>query len=70
MSGVFAAATRNDNLNDFTERLDLNIESVSAWGDAVALNGGTAEGFQQTLDGLTEAVNTFAVKGTHASRRF
>lgn len=63
VSGVFAAATRNDNLNDFTERLDLNIETVSAWGDAVALNGGTAEGFQQTLDGLTEAVNTFAVKG-------
>lgn len=63
ISGVMSAADNADTLNDFTERLDLNIETVSAWGDAIALNGGTAEGFRGSIDALTDAVTTFAVKG-------
>lgn len=61
---VMAAADNADILNDFTDRLGLNIEEVNAWGDAVAVNGGTAEGFRGTIDSLIDAVNTFAVKGT------
>lgn len=63
VAGVMNAADNADTLNDFTDRLDLNIETVSAWGDAIALNGGTAEGFRGSIDALTDAVTTFAVKG-------
>jgi hypothetical protein len=70
VSSVMAAADTNDKLNDFTERLGLNIEEVNAWGDAVALNGGTAEGFQGTIDSLTESLNMFAVKGTSRNAAF
>lgn len=64
LAGVMAQATKTDNLKDFTDRLELNIEEVTAWGDAVALSGGTAEGFQMSLDSLIDGMVTFATKGT------
>jgi hypothetical protein len=60
---VFKAADYADDLNDFTQRLGVNIEEVSAWGDAVAVNGGSAEGFRASIDSLSDALTTFAVKG-------
>lgn len=61
---VISAANDADKLNDFTQRLGLNIEEVNAWGDAVAKNGGTAEGFRGSLDSLIDGLVTFATKGT------
>jgi hypothetical protein len=64
ISAVTAAADNADALGEFSERLGVNIEDVSAWGDAVAVNGGTAEGFRASLDSLIDGMVTFATKGT------
>lgn len=61
---VLAAANNADALGEFSERLGLNIQEVNAWGDAVAVNGGTAEGFRGSLDSLIDGMVTFATKGT------
>jgi methyl-accepting chemotaxis protein len=61
---VMAAADNADMLGEFTERLGLNIEEVNAWGDAVKVNGGTAEGFRGSLESLIDGMVTFATKGT------
>lgn len=61
---VLNAANNADALGEFSERLGLNIEDVNAWGDAVAVNGGTAEGFRGSLDSLIDGMVTFATKGT------
>jgi hypothetical protein len=61
---VISAANNADALGEFTEKLGLNIEEVNAWGDAVAVNGGTAEGFRGSLESLIDGMVTFATKGT------
>lgn len=63
-SAVLAAANNADALGEFSERLELNIEDVNAWGDAVQVNGGTAEGFRASVDNLIDGLVTFATKGT------
>jgi hypothetical protein len=63
-AGVMQAADNADMLGEFTERLGLNIEEVTAWGDAVQVNGGTAEGFRGSLEALIDGMVTFATKGT------
>jgi phage-related protein len=61
---VLSAADNADALGEFTDRLALNIEEVNAWGDAVQVNGGTAEGFRGSLENLIDGMVTFATKGT------
>lgn len=63
-SAVMAAADNADALGEFSDRLGLNIEEVNAWGDAVQVNGGTAEGFRSSIDSLIDGLVTFATKGT------
>jgi len=41
-----------DKLNEQVDRLGLNIETISAWGDAVKKNGGSVEGLISSIEGL------------------
>lgn len=64
MGAVMSAANNADALGEFSDRLGLNIQDVNAWGDAVAVNGGTAEAFRASVDSLIDGLVTFATKGT------
>lgn len=70
VSGIRAAADYADTLNDLSGALGANIEDISAWGDAVQLSGGTAEGFQSTLSSMTADFNMVATKGMSRSKVF
>ena len=48
-AGILSEASRVDQLGKFSQLIGENIEEIDAWGQAVARNGGTAEGFQGTL---------------------
>lgn len=52
-----------DKIGKLSEELDVNVEQLSAWGDAVALNGGSSEEFQGTVKRMTAALSDFATKG-------
>jgi hypothetical protein len=56
LHGVFTTAEMVDNLSDVSEALDVNIEDLAAWGDAVQKAGGSAAGFQGTLSQLTASM--------------
>lgn len=53
----------NDALGELSETLGVSVEELSVWGNAVQKNGGTAEGFQNTIKGLTGSLTAFATKG-------
>jgi hypothetical protein len=59
-----SAVTVADNLGKLSQALDVNIEELGAWGDAVQKSGGTAEGFYGTVTSITAALSDFATKGT------
>lgn len=63
-SAMFNAADYADQVGEFSEKLGLNVEEVSAWGDALQVNGGSAEGFRASVESLSMALTDFAVKGT------
>lgn len=44
-------------LSQASEALNVNAESLDVWGRAVQRNGGTVEGFQQSLRGLATTLN-------------
>lgn len=52
VTAFFDAAEGADKLNESTERLGLNIETISAWGDLVKKNGGSVDGFVGSIEGL------------------
>lgn len=58
-----AATDAADKLNESTERLGLNIETVSAWGDLVTKNGGSAEAFTGSIDQLNKGLAMMEVTG-------
>lgn len=62
-SAVFEAADYADKVGEFSDKLGLNVEEVSAWGDALQVNGGSAEGFRATLETLSVAFTELEVKG-------
>jgi hypothetical protein len=62
-TGIRSAIQYADRLDELSQALEVNIEDLSAWGDAVQLNGGTAEGFQETAKAMTAALADFATKG-------
>lgn len=66
IEGVKAATEFNDKLGETAEALEVNIEDLSAWGDAAQMSGGSAEAFQGTLKSLTAAMA--AVDTTGKSR--
>ena len=63
IGGIKAAATYADKLDELSKALGVNIEELSAWGDAVQMSGGTAEGFQETLKSMSASLAAFATKG-------
>lgn len=64
LQGARSAANFADRLDELSKGLDINIESLSAWGDAVQLNGGSVDSFQGTIQTLTASLAAFATKGT------
>lgn len=58
------------NIARLSRNLGLSADSISRWGDAVAKNGGTAEGFQGTIRGLSKAITEFKTTGTSSMLPF
>lgn len=44
-------------LDQNSRALNVNIETLDAWGRAVQRNGGTAQGFQQSIKSLAQSLN-------------
>lgn len=63
-AALIGSAKTTDALGKFSQRLGLNISDVDAWGEAVIRSGGTAQGFQSTLAGLSSGLAEFARTGT------
>lgn len=63
LGGIKAASDYANKLDDLSKALGVNVRELSMWSDAVAKKGGTAEGFQNTLQSMTAALTDFAVKG-------
>ena len=62
-AGILNEAARVDQLGKFADTIGQNIEEIDAWGQVVARNGGTAEGFQGTLKGLTDSLTELELTG-------
>lgn len=69
-AGVFAVGSAfNDYLNSadamakFSRSIGANIEDVHAWSEAVIRSGGSAEGFQGSVKGLTTQLSKMATLG-------
>ena len=60
ISGLHNAVKYAIDLNKISTSLNVNVESLDAWGNAVAAAGGTAEGFQGSLKGLAAHFGTTA----------
>ena len=61
--GVIVAAQLTDEVGKFSQTLGLNIQDVQAWSEAVVRSGGSANGFQSSIGGLTRGLTDFAVTG-------
>jgi len=62
-AGLHSSKEFADHLGELSESLNVNIEDLSAWGDAVQMSGGTAEDFQNTVKTMTAGLSSFATKG-------
>lgn len=65
-----AAVGMADQLDEFTASIDGNIEELSAWGDAVKMNGGDMASFQGTIASLSADFTNLAVKGKSRVKPF
>lgn len=54
-----SAGEMSENLFFLSKQLGVNTQDIESWGNAVAKNGGTVQGFQSTLTGLTNSLNHF-----------
>jgi hypothetical protein len=63
ITGLISTAGRVDELGKFADLIGENIEDVDAWGGAVVRAGGTAEGFQGSIQSLNEKMVDASVKG-------
>lgn len=70
IGGLKYASTFADQIGELSDALDVDVESLSAWGDAVKMSGGSAEGFQETVKAMTAALADFATKGTSRAAPF
>lgn len=52
-----------DSLLKFSRAIGQNVEDIDAWGQAVERSGGSAEGFRQSLKGLTLQLSKQATTG-------
>lgn len=67
---VIEASEAADKLNESTQRLGLNIEEVSAWGDLTKKNGGSTEAFVGSIENLNKALSTMEVTGKSRAAPF
>lgn len=63
ITGIKSAAHAADQIGELSEATGIAVEQISAWGDAVKMNGGSAESFQGTVKSLTAAIADFSTKG-------
>lgn len=52
-----------DKLNESADRLGINIETLSAWGDLTKKNGGSADAFIGSIESLNKAMAMMEVTG-------
>lgn len=69
-ASVVAAADYADKLGEVSQALDVNIEDLSAYADAVKLSGGTNESFIGTVQSMTASLADFATKGSSRAAPF
>ena len=69
-AAILDAAGAADKLNESAERLGLNIETLSAWGDLVKKNGGSAEGFIASIEALNANLAQVEVTGKSRAAPF
>lgn len=60
LQGISEAANYSLQLGDSSRALGVNAAELDAWGNAVRRNGGTVEGFQKSLDSLSQHFGTNA----------
>lgn len=58
-----AATDQADALNESAERLGVNIETLSAWGDLTKKNGGSSEAFIGSIQQMNTALSMIEVTG-------
>lgn len=63
VENFFEQAERSDELGKQAKQLGINIEMMDAWGQAVIRSGGTAEGFNGSLAGLSANLERIATTG-------
>ncbi len=62
-SGFMDSISEIDALNKFSDRINENIEDVSAWSYAITSAGGDVEAFKNTLESLNEKLVDASLKG-------
>ena len=70
ISGINDAANYADRLHELSSALNVSVESLSAWGDAVKIAGGTIEGFQGSVQTITASLAQFATTGSSRAAPF
>ena len=58
--GLRNAVNSVQELGNISRELNVNVETLDAWGHAVQRTGGTAQGFQSSLRSLADHLNTTA----------
>lgn len=69
-SAMFEASEHADKLNESAERLGINIETISAWGDLIKKNGGSVDGFIGSIEGLNSQLQQMEVTGKSRAAPF
>ena len=69
-SAMFEASEHADKLNESAERLGINIETISAWGDLIKKNGGSVDGFIASIEGLNSQLQQMEVTGKSRAAPF
>jgi len=70
IGGIKGASHFADEISLLSKSVNVNIEDLSAWGDAVEASGGTSAGFQATVQSMTAALSDFATKGNSRAAPF
>jgi len=68
--GINASADYADHLGEVSDMLGVNIEMLDAWRRVTQLSGGTAEGFDMSLQTLSADFAMIATKGTSRTLPF
>lgn len=58
LGSLHSAVSNVSQLGDISRELNVNVETLDAWGHAVQRTGGSAASFQSSLKGLAEHLNT------------